>query len=364
MSKNVDIFSSPRQHSLFPMTIQCPNISKEDYNLFYQHERRLFTLLLVFLQGEIVQSILVLSFLIWLEREGYTSKNRVQTMVDSLSLSTVALIVDEVVVCLKCIEKKGKRFLLQGSNMRYDISLLNNLLDRKRICLNEFHENRDWIFDEVSHIANDVYSKTLKVILHQIIRCGTPSAMVSPKEVIAGVGTEGSQYLVHIVPNPSYEVNNYLRFCPQLGFAIHQDWSLAMLDFRQHKDLCLNDPLILRDLEHEVPPDDRTIFLTFSKGYPISKSEVRDYFTRNFGDFIEAIYMHDVGSDEQSLYARVVVCLPSVVKTIVMRDGPNGKSKYNINGKHVWARKYVKKKPVKVLSTQPETTEVTTPPHP
>lgn len=32
--------------------------------------------------------------------------------------------------------------------------------------------------------------------------------------------------------------------------------------------------------ERQVPPDDRTIFLTFSKGYPISENEVRDFFTR------------------------------------------------------------------------------------
>lgn len=33
--------------------------------------------------------------------------------------------------------------------------------------------------------------------------------------------------------------------------------------------------------EEAVPPDERTIFLTFSKGYPISENEVRDFFTRS-----------------------------------------------------------------------------------
>ncbi|KAI3758016.1 hypothetical protein L6452_05562 [Arctium lappa] len=375
MSKKVDIFASPKQPSLFPMTIECPNISKEDYHLFYQHERRLFTFLIVLLHREIAESILVLGLFIWLEREGYTSKNLVRTMVDSLSLSTISLIVDEAVACLKCIEKKGNKFLLEGSNMKYDISLLNNLLDRKRICLKEFHENRVWIFDEVSQIAHDVYGKALKDILQQFIRRDIPSTMVPPKEVVTGVGSGGSRYLGHLVPSPSYEINNYLGFRPELGFATHQDWPMTtferangalltpMLDFGQHKNLCLKSPLILRDLEHEIPVDDRTVFLTFSKGYPISESEVRDYFTRNFGDFIEAIHMHDVGRDEQPLYARIVAYSPSMVNTIVGRDGPEGKSKYNINGKHVWARKYVKKKPIRLSLTQPTSSEVvTTPP--
>ncbi|KVI06939.1 hypothetical protein Ccrd_014726, partial [Cynara cardunculus var. scolymus] len=364
MSKKVDIFASPKQPSLFPLTIECPNISKEDYNLFYQHERRLFTYLLVFLHRDIVESTLVLGFFIWLEREGYTSKNLVRTMVDSLSLSTISIIADEVVTCLKCIEKKGNKFILEGS-VKYDISLLNNLLDRKRICLKELQENQNWIFREVSQIANDVYGKALKDILQQFIRYGTRSTMVPPKEVITG----GSRYLGHLVPNPTYEINSYLGFRPELGFATHQDWPMVaferangalltpMLDFGQHKDLCLNSPLTIRDLDHEIPADDRTVFLTFSKGYPISESEVRDYFTRNFGDFIEAIHMHDVGPEEQPLYARIVACSPSMVNTIVGRDGPEGKSKYNINGKHVWARKYVKKKPIRLSLTQPTSSE-------
>lgn len=34
--------------------------------------------------------------------------------------------------------------------------------------------------------------------------------------------------------------------------------------------------------EKEVSPDDRTIFLTFSKGYPTTEEEVREYFTRYY----------------------------------------------------------------------------------
>lgn len=32
--------------------------------------------------------------------------------------------------------------------------------------------------------------------------------------------------------------------------------------------------------DYGVPVDERTIFLTFSKGYPITEREVRDFFTR------------------------------------------------------------------------------------
>lgn len=49
--------------------------------------------------------------------------------------------------------------------------------------------------------------------------------------------------------------------------------------------------------------------------------------------------MQEVGDDEQVLYARMVARSAAVIDPIV---GGN-KAKYSINGKHVWARKYVKK---------------------
>ncbi|CAA0829565.1 Unknown protein [Striga hermonthica] len=58
-----------------------------------------------------------------------------------------------------------------------------------------------------------------------------------------------------------------------------------------------------------------------------------------FGDFIEDLIMQEVCEDEQVLYARMVARSTAVIDGIV---GGN-KAKYVINGKHVWARKYVKK---------------------
>ncbi|XP_059309677.1 uncharacterized protein LOC132060752 [Lycium ferocissimum] len=92
--------------------------------------------------------------------------------------------------------------------------------------------------------------------------------------------------------------------------------------------------------EKEVSPDDRTVFLTFSKGYPITEAEVKEFFTRKFGDDVLAVYMQEVTDpEEQALYARLVCRSHAALEEIV--DG--GRAKYNINGKHVWARKYVKK---------------------
>ncbi|KAF7811604.1 uncharacterized protein G2W53_032580 [Senna tora] len=106
---------------------------------------------------------------------------------------------------------------------------------------------------------------------------------------------------------------------------------------------------LLRSIEEErmnniVPRDERTIFLTFSKGYPISEAEVRDYFSRRFGDIIEGIYMQEVNLMEQPLYARLVVRSNAINVIDVFLEG-TGKVKFCINRKHVWAWKYVRKSP-------------------
>ncbi|KAL6952823.1 hypothetical protein U1Q18_047401 [Sarracenia purpurea var. burkii] len=102
--------------------------------------------------------------------------------------------------------------------------------------------------------------------------------------------------------------------------------------------------------EKDVPPDVRTIFLTFSKGYPISENEVKEFFVRKFGELIEAIHMQEVPAEEQVLYARLVARSISAVDAVL--DGQRT-ARFSINGKHVWARKYVRKNPKSTPTPQP-----------
>ncbi|KAJ8544145.1 hypothetical protein K7X08_028656 [Anisodus acutangulus] len=124
----------------------------------------------------------------------------------------------------------------------------------------------------------------------------------------------------------------------------HHDFGDAQAPPELYKDIAnlFNDNMnfnVVIEEEKEVPPDDRTVFLTFSMGYPISEIEVKEFFTRKFGEDVVAVYMQEVNDEEQALYARLVTRSPVALEAIV--DG--GRAMYNINGKHVWARKYVKK---------------------
>ncbi|KAL0315848.1 UNVERIFIED_CONTAM: hypothetical protein Sradi_5463000 [Sesamum radiatum] len=80
------------------------------------------------------------------------------------------------------------------------------------------------------------------------------------------------------------------------------------------------------------------MFATFSKGYPVTETEVRQFFTRMFGNCIESFHMQEVGPDEQALYARIVFHRPSFIQVILNGDT---KAKFTINGKHVWMRQFI-----------------------
>ncbi|KAH0979864.1 hypothetical protein GBA52_007041 [Prunus armeniaca] len=83
------------------------------------------------------------------------------------------------------------------------------------------------------------------------------------------------------------------------------------------------------DDQHEaedVPADEMTIFLTFSKGYPISEVEVRE-FSRKCGVFIDGVFMQEVPANKQPLYAHLVVCsTSSILMFLKGKTRPNSSS--------------------------------------
>lgn len=67
--------------------------------------------------------------------------------------------------------------------------------------------------------------------------------------------------------------------------------------------------------------------------------------------------MQPVAGENQALFARIVARSPSMVRAVVERDGTDGRSKYYINGKHVWARKFVRRPSPKEIAEGAVTSE-------
>ncbi|KAL8160540.1 hypothetical protein V2J09_002077 [Rumex salicifolius] len=89
---------------------------------------------------------------------------------------------------------------------------------------------------------------------------------------------------------------------------------------------------------HQAPKDERTIFLTFSQGFPVVEREVLQLFASKFGyECVESLKMGIRDPYTQTLFAKMVVGSLAYMDRIL-----NGHylTKFQINGKHIWARKF------------------------
>ncbi|KAF7103957.1 hypothetical protein CFC21_104887 [Triticum aestivum] len=112
----------------------------------------------------------------------------------------------------------------------------------------------------------------------------------------------------------------------------------------------LLDKLILRENHNDaitqqlsdipIPPDERTLFVTFSNGYPLTKDELHEFFMRHYGD-IEEISVEEPIESRPPLYAHVTFYSQMTLFRVL--DG-NRRVKFMTRGKHLWARQYVPKK--------------------
>ncbi|KAK4403843.1 hypothetical protein Sango_0752900 [Sesamum angolense] len=405
-----------RAHSLFPLE-SCPQVPDEAFNLFHSIDRELYTRLIHNLGRDPPESVQIMAFWMWLEREG-SDMNLIRRML-SLPLPLLNELAEETAACLKCVEKDEFHFRDDGISGYHEITLLPEILSSRVVSLRFFHENRIAVLRGVTKIINTVCSRAFNDILQRAWRAGNAAAAadsggghVSPAGGLpvqfmratheVGESSRAAErrnegggvtvppvmpilyhpYLnVPFVPLPPAASGGLVGIPPPphphvlapcahrpppppppitadaIGIPIHMvaAGSFPAYDIVAQRQMLSNElgEMLSRSLsissrdetsnygeeEEQIAADDRTIFLTFSKGYPITEDEVREFFTRRFGDFIEELIMQEVGEDEQVLYARMVARSPAVIEGIV---GGN-KAKYSINGKHVWARKYVKK---------------------
>lgn len=271
-------------------------ITVEEFRLYHTIDRALYSLLVVELQRDPLESMQTLALWIWLER---TRFNDIIRKILSLPQFSITELADEAITCLKCIE--DNRFLL--STDAGEIPLTQSLM-AKEFSLLFFHENRDSATSGIRKIVTEVCLKALTDIMEKALKRGSEQTLTESK--MAMVAPLAESFLIERIA--------------QLGLG--------------------SDASPKRTKGRDVPREERTMFVTFSKGYPVAEVEIREFFSRIFGDCIECIHMQEVKSHEQALYARIVFVTPAIID-FILNDVP--KAKFTINGKHVWMRKFVPK---------------------
>ncbi|XP_008803839.1 uncharacterized protein LOC103717295 [Phoenix dactylifera] len=87
-----------------------------------------------------------------------------------------------------------------------------------------------------------------------------------------------------------------------------------------------------------TPEEQRSMFITFSKGYPISREDISDFFKTRYGPCVETVMIEKAPASNQPLYGRLV--FTSIAMIAVVLNGQQT-AKFRIKGKHLWARMYL-----------------------
>ncbi|GFP85498.1 hypothetical protein PHJA_000693600 [Phtheirospermum japonicum] len=261
-------------------------VTLDEFKLFHGIDRALYRILVRDLFRNPVECLYILGLWLWLERGGFSN---LVSHILSLPPLLIDELADEAVTCLKCLNTH-----FPFSSEASEIPLTHSLA-KKDISLQYFYERQLTAFNEIQDIVKGVCIPSVS----ELMDTGYRYSGGSPVNAASS----------------SVDQNSFTQ---------------SISSLRIKGDARVND-----DSQNE-----RTMFVTFSKGYPVSEAEVRQFFMSLFGNCIESFQMQEVGPVQQALYAKIVFLRPVFIQNIL-----NGvsKAKFTINGKNVWMRRFVVK---------------------
>ncbi|XP_016449808.1 uncharacterized protein LOC107774697 [Nicotiana tabacum] len=267
-------------------------ITLDDLHLFHKIDREVFTRLVVCLSRDPGESLLIMAMWLWLEDVHYPSI--IEKMV-KLPDEIANNLAEEGATCLKWLESK----VPLGPNDAGDMPFTAIILKRT-VSFTTFYQQRFTMISGIKTFLNKVCAIIFADILQHIL----------PGQ--------------HIIPIP--------------GFP-HPTFGAITVVPRSLDSIIQSRGLWGWSVKIDAPVDDRTMFLTFSRGFPVTEAEVRELFNSYYGiDCVEHVHMvPSASSSDHSLYARMVVRDVSIIDRILSRGYI---AKFRVNGKHVWARKY------------------------
>ncbi|OIW18752.1 hypothetical protein TanjilG_13504 [Lupinus angustifolius] len=309
--------------SPFKLPSLSASITNEELRTFHNIDRIIYWILVINLSRDPAESMHVLAMLLWLEKVGYRHLIKKMTTLPYILINEIA---DEVVSCLKYINIYTFSYF---SYMSYptetcEIPLLQSIVE-KEISAQLLYDNRDLAFKGIAKILHDVCSRAFRDILQHALMRNMMEKMAEEQRKM-----QEAQFAELQQQQPP----------PPFWFAPMEPSSSVVLSDAGYNQFPVQNQ-VENNYDEMVPADERTLFLTFSKGYPVEEQEVKEFFTLLFGDSVEGLYMQEVQPGEQALYARIVFRSSLIIDMIIQGSS---KAKFCINGKHVWARKFVPKR--------------------
>ncbi|KAK9725417.1 hypothetical protein RND81_05G142000 [Saponaria officinalis] len=273
------------------------SITLSEFHLFHSTDRHVFSRLVITLKRQATQSLLIMALWLWLED---ANKCKIISKLTSLSNNILDTIANEASLCINYL--KSKTPTLHGGTLNHMTSIMGKNINMKTLL-----ETKYTTISGVKAYLSDVCAWCFTDILLQVLP--TPS---------------------NLNPNTPLKIPGF----PHPTFGTLEIYPLPLTSRKPTES-----PRGWA-FKFEALVDDRTLFLTFSRGFPVTEEEAKQFFVKMCGDddCIESFEMEVVTEmNKQSLYATMV--LSSV---IFMDQIMCGKymAKFKSNGKHIWARKF------------------------
>ncbi|KAJ8436751.1 hypothetical protein Cgig2_009725 [Carnegiea gigantea] len=274
------------------------SITLAELHIFHAIDREVFSRLVITLKRQPAQSLLIMALVLWLE----DAKNcDLVSKLAKVSDNLLDAVANEVGLCLNIL--KTKIPTTHGGSL--------HLMTR--------------------FMGTEITLKTISKLKYTAIS-GVKAFL---KNICAWIFTD---ILLQVIPTPS-DININISPLSIPGFPHPVFGSLEIFLLPLNFTLPV-EGLWGWKLNFEAPIVDRTLFLTFSRGFPVSEDEAKAFFMKMCGDCIEHFEMEVVVKPKtQALYAQMV--LRSVAYMDQIMTGKHI-AKFRSNGKHIWARKFEK----------------------
>ncbi|KAF5734401.1 hypothetical protein HS088_TW16G00850 [Tripterygium wilfordii] len=256
-----------------------------DLLLFYTLERVLFNRMVCSMSK--TPQLVKRSIALWLMLGEIGHHDLIRT-IHSYDNNAIDILFDEALCCLECIQPDATEPTEAEDDARLFITLFDEPVNRRF-----FYYNKEFMYKRYEHIMETVCEK----IFGQ---------------------------------NAAIEVDESGAW-PVLARQFGEEYSST----NQYSNLNPNAPEFNPG---QTPEDSRTMFLTFSKGHPLSRQEIVQFFTSNWGGVVQDVVIEQSRTGRDPQFGRIVFKSSLVIPLVL-----NGqtKAKFLVNGKHLWVRIYV-----------------------
>ncbi|RCV43801.1 hypothetical protein SETIT_9G322900v2 [Setaria italica] len=273
--------------------------------LFHKLESDLFHRLVHELAQDPATMQWVIALWLWFESAGHHDFIR---RVAALPGPVVLRFVEEAIACLRCLTNLGQGATADANDNRDRRLPCTNALLSKPIDDVGYFQGRREVLDDITHQYRSIC----------LAICDAGNSSTSMPRNIGSVHASPLMVRSSVFPTP--------RVAPLPLNPMAAPFPL--------------NPMASPWIPVQSPPPDdyRSLFITFSKGYPISREDIMEFFNSMFGPCVETVMVENVAPGQQPVYGRVVLRSPAMIPVVLEGEET---AKFMIKGRHLWARMYI-----------------------